>query len=532
MAGLLGVVATGFPFSLSLHGNERGSVPGTARSSDYTLDGTLEPDEIPGRHLMRHNLMQGVVADATEQEDNAYAPDQETLDVEGPVRVAVRPANPGTAKSFENEIAGLVDSTRTPLSKDMPIQPPPRVRGDMTPDEAEKKFALVQYRSRSRIVQQEQEFKPAHVQTPSAREIDSMPEGDQRDALKKSIRKVLAANSRRAITTQHNAPGDILMMALPYGADAKVYQPNPQADPRDKSTPRGSYIYSIGTLCWNYSCDGKTLLRHSGSRIYARVGAGYQKRPASFLALLAMSNIMPNYEMKVGGNEYSIGHLVASEKASVSKGMNLSMALVGLSFYGESDEKWKNEMGEIWSIERMVTEELNRSIDQGASDVTDWLLGLTSAVKLYEEEGKAIRGPLALAKRQLGTYHDFVLSIQNENYLWHPRFFLFKGSSPDAYETMYSSGHILRWLLLSVSDKKLEDPRISRAVASLASTVSRVPTNITAGTMSDRQLESLAVSLHALSIYNQRVFGDEPDAEDRKEEAAPEAKPEKSIAKR
>ncbi len=137
--------------------------------------------------------------------------------------------------------------------------------------------------------------------------------------------------------------------------------------------------------------------------------------------------------------------------------------------------------------------------------------------RLYEEEGKTLRGPMALARRQLGTYHDFVLSIQNENYLWHPKFFLFKGASADAYDTLYSSGHILRWLLLSLPDKKLEDPRVSRAVAGLASTISRVPTNVNAGTMTDRQLESLAVSLHALSIYNQRVFGDEPDAEATKE---------------
>ncbi len=456
----------------------------------------LEPDEIPGLN-------------ATPNE------------VDGPVRMLDPTETEAEAQAATRE-KEAVDSAEA-------VQPPPQIRANEAPEEVEAKFALVQYRSRAKAP----DFQPEHVDTLSAKEIDAMPQTEQREALKNSIRKVLAANAKRAITTQHNSPGDILMMALPYGADARVYQPNAQANPKDRSEPKGSYLYSIGTLCWNYPCAGKTLLRSGGenrgeNRIYARVGASYQKRPASFLAMLAMSNIMPNYEMKVGGSAYTIGNLIASEKAGVSKGMNLSMALVGLSFYGEVDTQWKSETGDNWSIERMVTEELNRSIDQGSSDVTDWLLGLTSAVKLYEEEGRTLRGPMALARRQLGTYHDFVLSIQNENYLWHPKFFLFKGSSADAYDTLYSSGHILRWLLLSSPENKLNTPKISKAVASLASTISRVPTNVNAGTMSDRQLESLAVALHALSIYNQRVFGEEPETK----EAADEKTPAESVAQR
>jgi len=219
---------------------------------------------------------------------------------------------------------------------------------------------------------------------------------------------------------------------------------------------------------------------------------------------------MPNYELKVGGNSYPIAHLIASEKAAVSKGMDMSMALVAISFYGESKDQWKNELDEIWSVEKMVTSELHRSIDQSTSDVTDWLLGLTAAVKLYESENKPIRGAMALAKRQLTTYQDFVLSIQNDRHLWHPRFFLYKGFNPDAFETMYSSGHILRWLVFSLPDKELQDPQVVRAAMSLATTVNRVKPETMANSLNAKQLEGLAVSLHALSLYYQRTFGGEP----------------------
>jgi hypothetical protein len=502
-----------FYVAQQISGEDRFAAPGAV--SDYSLDGTLEPDEIPGltsiRDVFRNNVLEyGTV----------YAPDAAFLMADGPIQLPGLSAVP--APAVKNEVASLQHSG------DIPLMPPPRFRTDADLLNINEKYALVQYRSKNRSPKHDEpveEPKPAAVDSPSVKEIASMTEDEKAAVLKKSIRATLAANTKRAVTTQNNTPGDILLMALPYGADAKVYQPNLSVDTRDRTAQRGSYIYSIGTLCWNYPCSGKTLLRSDGKRVYARVGAGFQRRPASFLALLAMSNIMPNYELKVNGANYSIGHLIASEKAAVSKGSNLSMALVGLSFYGEAGDQWKNEIGETWNIERMVTEELNRSIDQGSSDVTDWLLGLTAAVKLYEEESKAVRGPMALAKRQLGTYHEFVLSVQNDQYLWHPKFFLFKGTNPDNFETLYSSGHILRWLLLSLSDRELNDSRVIRSVTSLMAAVNRVPTNIGAGTMTDRQLEGLAVSLHALSIYNQRVFGEDPPEE-------PEKKTEKTVAQR
>jgi hypothetical protein len=268
-------------------------------------------------------------------------------------------------------------------------------------------------------------------------------------------------------------------------------------------------------------------LRSDGGKIIARVGHGYQRQPGDFAAILAMSNIMPNYELKVGNSPYTIEHLIASERLAVSKGMNMSMSLVALSFYGESKNQWKNEMDEVWNIEKMVTSELNRTFDQGTSDATDWLLGLTAAVKLYESENQPIRGPLALAKKQIQTYHEFVLSIQNDRYLWHPKFFLYKGFNPDAFETMYSSGHVLRWLIYSLPDKDLRNPQVERAVMSLATTVNRIKPDTMANILTTKELEGLGVSLHALSLYYQRTFGESPFAT-----PAAEKTEEKSVAVR
>ena len=453
---------------------------GVVGASEYTFDGMLEPEPIPG-----------------------FDPTNEVL---APARVLPSTASPDTS---------LV------RPGDIPVKPPKLMRTDTG------ELILVQYTARGQQnARNQQQMNQTESSSSSAelplhyQNFNSMSTEERLASLKKSVETVLVANLRRGVNTQNHTPNDVMLMALPYGADAKVFQPNPNVDPRDRNAPKGNYIYSIGALCWNTPCNGKTILRSDGSKIIARVGHGYQQRPASMAAMFAMSNIMPDYELKVGGSSYTIANLIASEKVSVSKGMDMSMLLVALSFYGESGEQWKNELGEVWNIEKMVVGELNRPIDQGTSEVTDWLLGLTAAVKLYESEKKPIPGPIDLAKRQLKTYQDFVLSIQNDRYLWHPKFFLYKGFNSDAFETMYSGGHILRWLVFSLTDKELEDPQIVRTVMSLAATVNRVKPETMANSLTPKQLEGLAVSLHALSLYYQRTFGEDPVSSAQKNVAA------------
>ena len=443
---------------------------GVAGASEHTFDGILEPEPISGFDSTNEVLAPARILPSAASNDTSL----------------VRPG-------------------------DIPIKPPKLMRTDSG------ELILVQYTARSPHNRQgNQQQTPSASTAPSSelpqqyQNFNSMSETERLASLKKSIETALVANMKRGVNTQNHTPNDVMLMALPYGADARVFVPNPNVDPRDRNAPKGNNMYSIGALCWNTPCNGKTILRSDGTKIIARVGHGYQQRPAGLAATLAMSNIMPNYELKVGGSSYTIAHLIASEKASVSKGMNLSMLLVALSFYGESSEQWKNELGEVWSVEKMVVGELNRSIDQGTTDVTDWLLGLTAAVKLYESDNKPIRGPMALAKRQLKTYQDFVLSIQNDRYLWHPKFFLYKGFNPDAFETMYSGGHIFRWLVFSLTDKELEDPQVVRTAMSLAATVNRVKPETMANSLTPKQLEGLAVSLHALSLYYQRTFGEDP----------------------
>ncbi len=325
--------------------------------------------------------------------------------------------------------------------------------------------------------------------------------------LREQITGTLAANTKRQLDMRSDTPAAILAYCYAYGADTQVLQPTQAQQPtpgqrRQQPTVTKTPIFAIGALCWNYPCGGKTLLRSDGKEIIAKVGPGLQRKPGTLLAMLAMSSIAESYEVRVGETVGSIADLVRTEKTACSADADMSLALIGLSFYCDCEEEWTNDFGEKWSIPKMVLAELLHPADQGTSNITDQLLGLACAVRRFENEEIELTGPMLDAKNYLDSFQKFAISAQNDQGLWHPRFFLFKGSAQNQWEALYSAGHIFRFLAFALPEEQLTDPQVVRSAKALTDLINKVA-NSPAST--ERQAESLATALHAIAIYNERL---------------------------
>jgi hypothetical protein len=316
--------------------------------------------------------------------------------------------------------------------------------------------------------------------------------------LQGSIQRLLGVNERRRPNLPDCLPGTVLAYCFPYGSQAMVTTQN-------RENPA---IYAVGAICWNIPCQGKTLFQISGDRVVARVGKNYQSVPGEFLAMLAFSEIAPNYEIKAGSTSRTLEHLINTEKRNCSRGQNQSLVLAGLSFYTSLDEHWKNFLGEDWTLERLVYEELSRRADQSNADVTNQLLGLSAAVQRYQSGKRLLSEPLAGAVSHLETYQRFALSVQNHDGAWHPLFFISKGSSVDADGVLYATAHIMRALVYSLPQDRLNDPQIRRGISALATLISQRTVSYSQG--SDKQIQGMTVGLHALLIYYQRMYGQSP----------------------
>jgi hypothetical protein len=315
--------------------------------------------------------------------------------------------------------------------------------------------------------------------------------------LRDSVRRTLASYAEESFNTRENTAASILQVCLAYGCDAEVR----------RDVANGQRLNGITCLCWNYPCAGYELLGVSGDWIAPRIGHGYQEYPGQLLAVLAISRVPREYPIRVGDDVRKVSDLVEYEKRDCHAGGDLSFKLIGLSRYVPSDETWKNDLDEPWSLSRMIREELAARGDEASCGGTHRLLALSYAIDCRLKRGEPIDGQFLRAQKYVSEFCNYAMELQNADGSWHPRFFAYRGQGGTVVEQLHSTGHILRWLVFSLPEDQLQDPRIVRAVA-------RVNSLLADGRYRGRSLSAASEleiaarmnAIHALMLYDQRVF--------------------------
>ena len=383
---------------------------------------------------------------------------------------------------------------------------PPTDKSTEKPATAAMEFTKTEERDAKADEQEGRADDKKESPSPSPPKPELLPElSPEMAALRDRVRRTLAADFGRPPSTGESTPTEIIHHCLVFGCDATV------RNGADRDRP----INAVGCLAWNYSCAGYRLMLSDGGRMMARVGYGLQQRPGQFLAVLAQSGVPGDYEIRVGDDHGTVADLVEHEKLDCRDGSDLSAKLIGLSFYLDPDQTWKNQLGQTWSLQRIVEEELDRQVEGGTAELTDQLKGLGYAVRWRLQKKLPLEGQYARASDYITKFHEYALELQNPDGSWHPRIFVLKGTSNDQLGLLRSNGRILEWLALSFPKDRLDDPQLVSSVAYVTGLLNsrnsrRASASITTADMVDRMH-----ALRALSIYDQRYF----KPRDRKEPA-------------
>jgi len=314
-------------------------------------------------------------------------------------------------------------------------------------------------------------------------------------ALRDQVRQMLAAQQKQPFNTRQNSPTEIQSVCLAFGCNSEV-----SLEGND-----GQRINGITCLCWNYPCEGYELLAFRQKHVAARIGYGYQEHPGEFLATLAMSRVPDDYPVRVGKDVRKVADLVEAEKLGCRSGGDSSLKLIGLAYY-VADPEWKNDLGETWSIGRMIDEEIEQPIVTAPEGGLNRLMGLSYVVGHRAKTGQPTEGQLRRAKKYLADFHEFALRLQNADGSWGPYFLAAKAQSPDAASQLRSTGRVLEWLATSLPDEKLRDARVVGAVECVTRLVGSQRYQWNTPSLSTQEIVSLGHALHGLAIYDQRAF--------------------------
>ncbi len=317
----------------------------------------------------------------------------------------------------------------------------------------------------------------------------------QMAALRDQVRRTLSQVYAYSVDAQGNLPAEVIEFCETFGNKAEIASGGRSAQK----------INAVGAVCWNYPCGGYKLLRTDGKQIVAQVGYGHQNRPAQLLAMLARNRVPPSYELRVGDHQGTVADLVASEKRDCRQGLDQSATLIGLAFYAEPGETWENDLGETWSVERLLKEELDRKPDAGRVDVIDRLAAISFALKELKKD-KVASEVWERAQKHIDEFHDYALGLQNADGSWHPGFFAYRGTSSDSTGSLYATGAILAWLVDSLPKERLEDERLVRGLGYLQKQLASVSGRRSATSSSALAVVGQLKAARAMSLYDTRYF--------------------------
>jgi hypothetical protein len=288
------------------------------------------------------------------------------------------------------------------------------------------------------------------------------------------------------------SPWGIMHWLIPFGVDSYVLDAN------------GQRQNTIGYLCYNYPCKGQRLFHLDGNgRLDAAIGPGLQGHRGQFLAMLAQSKVDPNYPMLVGGKAFKVADLIEYEKRTCEAGTELTFKLIALTHYLKHDDKWRNARGEEWDLPRLIREELKQPVVGSACGGTHRMTGFSYAVRRHEARGLLMDGQWERSRKFIDDYHEYVYTLQNRDGSFSTNWFASRGDLVDPQRRLQTTGHILEWLIYSLPEAELQDKRLVHGVKYLTGLLSD-------GKATHWEIGPLGHALHALALYDERVFGGKP----------------------
>jgi hypothetical protein len=255
--------------------------------------------------------------------------------------------------------------------------------------------------------------------------------------------------------------------------------------------PAGDLVNAIGWSNMGGRCRGQVMLAATDDRLVALKGVGVQGHSAQYLAILAQCRVAANSPVTLQSKSFTVADLIEEEKLSCKAGTELTFALIGLAHYLPTDARWQSRDGVAWSLEKLVEEEIVQPI-RGAPYGCQRRLRATGSL-----DGAYLR-----ADKYVRDYQNFTLAkLQNRDGSFSTEWFKYPADRDDDIDRkIQTTGHILEWLVASLDQERLYEPRIVAATEFLVSALAREPAR-------EWKLGPLGHALHALNVYQERAWG-------------------------
>jgi hypothetical protein len=258
----------------------------------------------------------------------------------------------------------------------------------------------------------------------------------------------------------------------------------------------------------DYICDGGELrgLRFNPTRWGLdvqlgpfMVGQGHQDQ---FVAEMGQWGMTPDRTFNVLGKDYTFMDFVrhSQMRARINQKQELSWTILVVGQYLGTDVCWTNAHGERLRYEDLLRYELDLPIEEAPCGGTHRLFDLAWVYQLHELRGGDMSGIWQEIPTKIATYRNLARKYQNPDGSFSTNFFRGPGNAADSQLRINTSGHILEFLALALSDEELKQQWVQEAANAVALMILEQKGSPIEG-------GSLYHATHGLILYYDRVYG-------------------------
>ena len=229
------------------------------------------------------------------------------------------------------------------------------------------------------------------------------------------------------------------------------------------------------------------------------VGQGHVDQ---FVAEMVQVGLPADRKFMVEGKEYTFLDFIRQSQARVrvTADQELSWSIVAIGQCLGTDINWTNSFGEVLKFEDLVRYELDQDVEQAACGGTHRLFGLFWVYQLHLRNGGQEIGVWKEVADKMTKYQNVARELQNPDGSFSTDSFRGLGNDRDMKLRISTTGHILEWLALSMTDAQLQEPWVQHAANALALMILEIQ---------DSPMEggTLYHAVHALRLYAARQAG-------------------------
>lgn len=299
--------------------------------------------------------------------------------------------------------------------------------------------------------------------------------------------------TKRYLNLTDHAAWQIMHGVVPFGKSFHVYS-------GDRLVNALDWVLDGHTMKGWTPQHGDDLAGRQGLKMLIETGKFGQGHPEQWLSILGQSGIKSDHKLVFDGREYQVRDLMQQALWDLYEGKEASWTLTSALIYLGPDAKWTSSNGQEWNIERVVAMEAAEDLSTSACGGTHRLTALNRAARTYRKEHGEPKGAWLAAEKKVRNAIETAHKFQQPDGALSNNFFTRPGASADNVAMMYSTGHTVEFLAMSVTDEELDAPWMKRAVVKLCELFHNTRAI-------DVECGSLYHAVNGLKKYRERKFG-------------------------